>query len=134
MQTSENQNKHYERIGGEAKVRELVQRFYYLMDELPEVHRIRKMHHISLKSAEDKLFMFLSGWLGGPQLFVEKFGHPRLRQRHLPFAIGDEERNQWMMCMTQAVNDVVEDAALRAELLLAFQKVADFMRNQGDAH
>lgn len=134
MQTSENQNKHYERIGGEAKVRELVQRFYYLMDELPEVHRIRKMHHISLKSAEDKLFMFLSGWLGGPQLFVEKFGHPRLRQRHLPFAIGDEERDQWMMCMTQAVNDVVEDEALRVELLLAFQKVADFMRNQGDAH
>ena len=131
MQISENKNSHYQRIGGEAKVRELVQRFYELMDALPEVHRIRKMHHISLKSAEDKLFMFLSGWLGGPQLFVEKFGHPRLRQRHLPFAIGDEERDQWMMCMTQAVNDVVEDEALRVELLLAFQKVADFMRNQG---
>jgi hemoglobin len=130
MQIAENQNDHYQRIGGEAKIRELVQRFYQLMDELPEVHRIRKMHHISLKNSEDKLFMFLTGWMGGPQLYAEKFGHPRLRQRHIPFAIGDDERDQWMMCMTQALNDVVEDEALRKELLAALQKVADFMRNQ----
>jgi hemoglobin len=132
MQIAENQNDHYQRIGGEAKIRELVQRFYQLMDELPEVQRIRKMHHISLKGSEDKLFMFLTGWMGGPQLYAEKFGHPRLRQRHIPFAIGDEERDQWMMCMTQALNDVVEDEALRKELLAALQKVADFMRNQAE--
>ena len=123
---------HYQRIGGEAKVRALVQRFYQLMDELPEAHRIRKMHHISLKNSEDKLFMFLSGWMGGPQLFVEKFGHPRLRQRHIPFAIGEEERDQWMMCMTQAMQEVVEDEALRKELMAALYKVADFMRNQAE--
>lgn len=132
MQATEPQNDHYQRIGGEAKIRELVQRFYQLMDELPEAHRIRKMHHISLKSAEDKLFMFLNGWMGGPQLYVEKFGHPRLRQRHMPFAIGDEERDQWMMCMSQALDDVVEDEALRKDLMGAFQKVADFMRNQAE--
>ncbi|MFH2139592.1 MAG: group II truncated hemoglobin [Pseudomonadota bacterium] len=132
MQATEPQNDHYRRIGGEAKVRQLVQRFYHLMDELPEAHRIRKMHHISLKSAEDKLFMFLSGWMGGPQLYVEKFGHPRLRQRHMPFAVGDTERDQWMMCMTQALDDVVEDEALRKELKDAFRKVADFMRNQAE--
>jgi hemoglobin len=130
MQISNGTRSHYERIGGEQKVRELAQRFYQLMDALPEAHGIRKMHHISLKGAEDKLFMFLSGWMNGPQLFVEKFGHPRLRQRHLPFVIGDAERDQWMLCMTQALHDVVEDEALCAELLLAFQKVADFMRNQ----
>lgn len=130
MQNSEVENNHYQRIGGEAKVRELVQRFYQLMDELPEAHRIRKMHHISLKNSEDKLFMFLSGWMGGPQLFVEKFGHPRLRQRHLPFSIGDEERDQWMMCMTQALDEVVPDEALRNELKASFLKVADFMRNR----
>ncbi len=123
---------HYQRIGGETKVRALVQRFYQLMDELPEAHRIRKMHHISLKNSEDKLFMFLSGWMGGPQLFVEKFGYPRLRQRHIPFAIGDAERDQWMLCMTQAMQDVVEDEALRKELMAAFYKVADFMRNQAE--
>lgn len=130
MQATEQQNDHYRRIGGETKIRELVQRFYQLMDELPEAHRIRKMHHISLKNSEDKLFMFLTGWMGGPQLYVEKHGHPRLRQRHMPFAIGDEERDQWMMCMTQALDEVVEDEALRKELMAAFQKVADFMRNQ----
>ncbi|MEI7843588.1 MAG: group II truncated hemoglobin [Gallionellaceae bacterium] len=121
---------HYERIGGEQKVRELVQRFYHLMDELPEAHGIRKMHHINLKNAEDKLFMFLSGWMDGPQLFIEKFGHPRLRQRHMPFVIGESERDQWMLCMTQALQEVVEDEALRNELIAAFYKVADFMRNQ----
>ncbi len=131
MQTE--QNSHYQRIGGEAKVRQLVHRFYELMDELPEAHRIRKMHHISLKSSEDKLFMFLSGWMGGPQLYVEKFGHPRLRMRHLPFAIGEAERDQWMLCMTQALEEVVEDEALRKELTAAFYKVADFMRNQSES-
>ncbi len=132
MQISNDTRTHYERIGGEQKVRALVQRFYHLMDELPEAHRIRKMHHISLKNSEDKLFMFLSGWMGGPQLFVEKFGHPRLRQRHLPFSIGDAERDQWMLCMTQAMQDVVEDEVLRRELTDALSKVADFMRNQAE--
>lgn len=130
MQTEQSQNNHYQRIGGEAGVRALVKRFYELMDELPEAHRIRKMHHISLKNSEDKLFMFLSGWMGGPQLFVEKFGHPRLRQRHMPFSIGDEERDQWMLCMNQALDETVQDEALRKELKEAFVKVADFMRNR----
>jgi hemoglobin len=89
MQIKQDARSHYERIGGETKVRELVQRFYLLMDELPETHGIRKMHAADLGGAENKLFMFLSGWMGGPQLFVEKFGHPRLRMRHLPFSIGD---------------------------------------------
>lgn len=132
MQISNDKRTHYERIGGEPKVRALVQRFYHLMDELPEAHRIRKMHHISLKNSEDKLFMFLSGWLGGPQLFVEKFGHPRLRQRHLPFSIGDTERDQWLLCMQHALQDVVEDDILRNELTTALTKVADFMRNQAE--
>ncbi len=121
---------HYERIGGEEKVRALVKRFYHLMDELPESYGIRKMHADNLKGAEEKLFMFLSGWMDGPQLFIQKFGHPRLRQRHMPFAIGESERDQWMLCMTQALHDVVEDEALRTELTAAFYKVADFMRNQ----
>jgi len=120
----------YQRIGGEAKVRELVRRFYELMDALPEAYGIRKLHAADLQSANDKLFMFLSGWLGGPQLFVEAFGHPMLRRRHLPFAIGDVERDQWMLCMNQALDEVVEDAALRAALSEAFSKVADHMRNR----
>ena len=130
MQISNDPRSHYERIGGEAKVRELVQRFYHLMDELPETHGIRKLHGADLKSSEDKLFMFLSGWMGGPQLFVQEFGEPFLRRRHFPFAIGESEREQWLLCMDQALNDVVEDEALRRELSMAFAKVADHMRNR----
>jgi hemoglobin len=130
MQISNDTRSHYERIGGEPKVRALVQRFYQLMDATPEVQDLRKMHAESLKGSEEKLFMFLSGWMNGPQLFVEKFGHPKLRQRHMPFAIGDKERDQWMKCMTQALQDVVEDEELRKELLAAIGKVADFMRNK----
>jgi hemoglobin len=132
MQISNDRRSHFERIGGEEKIRALVQRFYHLMDELPETHGIRKMHQADMKGAEDKLYMFLCGWLGGPQLFVEKYGHPRLRQRHITFPIGDAERDQWMLCMNQAVQDVVEDEGLRKELLGAFGKVADFMRNKSE--
>src|SRR5512135_3856456 len=101
------------------------------MDNDPDFYGIRKLHPQDLDGARNKLFMFLTGWTGGPQLFVEKFGHPRLRQRHLPFPIGEAERDQWMMCMTQAMEDVGIDEATRKELMAAFWKTADFMRNQG---
>lgn len=121
---------HYDLIGGEAGVRRLVQRFYALMDSLPEAYDVRKLHPRDLSGAEGKLFMYLSGWLGGPQLYVEKFGHPRLRQRHLPFSIGAAERDQWMLCMRQAMDEQVADAALRAELDKKLADLADFMRNR----
>jgi len=121
---------HYERIGGEAPVRRLVDRFYDLMDELPEAYGIRKLHAADLGNSRTKLFEFLSGWMGGPQLFVEKYGHPMLRRRHLPFPIGDEERDQWLMCMRQALDDTLTDPALADELYAAFVKVADHMRNR----
>ncbi|MDD2722053.1 MAG: group II truncated hemoglobin [Gallionella sp.] len=127
---TEQQNTHYQRIGGADKIRALVSRFYQLMDALPEAYGIRKMHAADLQSANDKLFEFLSGWMGGPQLFVAKYGHPMLRRRHLPFVIGDTERDQWMLCMNQALSEVVDDVALRRELSDAFAKVADHMRNR----
>lgn len=125
-----NDNPHYERLGGEAKIRALVERFYQLMDSLPDSQGIRAMHARDLRASKEKLFMFLSGWLGGPQLYVEKYGHPRLRQRHMPFAIGTSERDQWMMCMRQAMEDVGIEPELRKELEAAFFKTADFMRNK----
>ena len=120
---------HYERIGGAERVRALVQRFYRHMDELPEAHGIRKLHAQDLQGAEDKLFKFLSGWMGGPQLFVQQYGPPMLRKRHLPFPIGESERDQWLLCMRQALDEVVEDTGLRDELNASFAKVADHMRN-----
>ena len=130
MQIQSDSRTFYERIGGEEPLRQLVQRFYRHMDELTETVTIRRMHAPDLKSAEDKLFMFLSGWMGGPSLFIEKFGHPRLRMRHMPFKIGESERDQWMLCMKHALADVVTDKTLSAELYAALYGVADFMRNQ----
>lgn len=120
---------HYERLGGEKAVRELVDRFYDLMDS-GDVLELRKIHAPDLTDARQKLFMFLSGWLGGPSLYIEKYGHPRLRQRHMPFAIGEIERDQWMQCMQQAMSDMSIEDGLKNELYAAFYKTADFMRNQ----
>ncbi len=130
MQISSDTRPLYERLGGETGLRHLVQCFYRHMDTLSEARPIRAMHAPDLSSAQDKLFMFLSGWTGGPQLYMEKFGHPRLRMRHLPFAIDEAARDQWMLCMKKALEEVVDDASLREELMHALYGVADFMRNQ----
>jgi hemoglobin len=119
----------YQIIGGEKVVRKLVDRFYDLMDEKSEVIVIRKMHAKSLRLSREKLFLFLSGWLGGPDLYVQKYGHPRLRARHLPFEIGESERDQWLMCMNQALDDVVE-SPLSNRLKESFANIANHMRNQ----
>ncbi|MCG7877491.1 MAG: group II truncated hemoglobin [Candidatus Thiodiazotropha endolucinida] len=122
----------YERIGGEAAVRELVDRFYNLMDQQQEAKKIRDLHAKSLKISREKLFLFLSGWLGGPDLYVQKYGHPRLRARHLPFSIGIEERDQWIYCMRKALSAMVLDAKLQEELNQSFFRTADFMRNRDE--
>ncbi len=122
----------YEMLGGEEKIRLLTQRFYFHMEHLPQTQEIRKMHPSDISSSEEKLFMFLSGWLGGPQLFQEKYGHPRLRARHLPFKIGKSERDQWMLCMVHAFDDLKIEDPLRSELLHSLLNLADHMRNQAE--
>ena len=121
----------YARLGGEAAVRALVDHFYDLMDLEPEYAQLRAVHGTDLAGARDKLFWFLSGWLGGPSLYIERFGHPRLRARHLPFAIGTVERDQWMACMNQAMVETGIDEDLRLRLVQAFFQTADWMVNQG---
>ncbi len=120
----------YEIVGGDARVRELVDRFYDLMDLEPAYAVIRKMHAPDLSNARDKLYWYLSGWLGGPQLYVDRFGHPMLRARHMPFSIGEAERDAWVACMTQAMNEVAVDDSLREPLTGAMAKLADWMRNR----
>jgi len=120
----------YQLLGGETKLRELVDRFYDLMDELPEYHAVRKLHAADLGDAREKLFMFLSGWLGGPSLYIERYGHPRLRMRHFPFSIGVTERDQWIACMAQAADEVGIGEPLRAGLLRALFETADHLRNR----
>jgi hemoglobin len=120
----------YERAGGDAKVRALVTRFYDLMDAEPDFAGIRALHPSDLAPAREKLHLFLSGWLGGPQLYAEKYGHPMLRARHLHAAIGIPERDQWLACMARAMEDVEIEEGLRRELYNAFFKTADWMRNR----
>lgn len=120
----------YEKIGGEKKLREIVRFFYEVMDSWPEAQGIRQMHQHNLGEAEQKLFEFMSGWLGGPRLFEEKYGHPRLRSRHLPFAIGKSERDQWVLCMVQAFDKAQVEEPLRSDLLHSLLRLADHMRNK----
>ena len=124
----------YDLLGGEPEatnqIREIVEAFYDVMDSDEKAKTIRLMHPEDLTSSREKLFMFLCGWTGGPQLYIERYGHPFLRRRHLPFKIGEEERDQWIYCMTKGLlNLKMEEVKIKA-LLNALYPIADFMRNQ----
>jgi hemoglobin len=120
----------YQNMGGEAAVRALVDRFYDLMDTQPEAWEVRKLHPQDLSGSRDKLFKFLSGWLGGPPLYQQEYGHPMLRRRHLPFPIDTRARDQWMLCMNQALDEQPIDPEMREAVRRAFAGLADHMRNQ----
>ena len=117
-------------IGGEARLRELVDRFYDLMDLEPEFAALRAMHPPTLDGSRDKLFWFLTGWSGGPDHYIERFGHPRLRARHLPFSIASSERDQWLRCMALAMHEIDMPDALQERLMTSFFQTADWMRNR----
>ena len=119
----------YDWIGGETNVKALVERFYDLMDLEPAFQALRQVHGSDLVNARQRLFWFLTGWLGGPQLYTDRFGHPALRARHMPFKIGILERDQWLACMDQAMGETGVPDDLRARLRESFYKTADWMRN-----
>jgi hemoglobin len=124
----------FDLLGGEPEatnqIRAIVEAFYDVMDQDEKAKTIRKIHPEDLTSSREKLFMFLSGWTGGPQLYIERYGHPFLRRRHLPFKIGEEEHDQWIYCMTKGLlNLKMEEEKIKA-LLNALYPIADFMRNQ----
>lgn len=121
----------FERLGGEPGVRALVDRFYDLMDLEPAYKALRALHPSTLDGSRDKLHWFLCGWLGGPDLYQHRFGHPMLRARHLPYAIGIAERDQWLACMSQAMSERAVEPALAQRLAEAFFGTADWMRNKG---
>ncbi len=121
----------FERLGGEPGVRALVDRFYDLMDLEPGYTELRALHPGDLAGSRDKLFWFLCGWLGGPPHYTDRFGHPRLRARHLPYAIGLKERDQWLACMMQAMDEQGVHTDLAQRLAEAFFGTADWMRNKG---
>lgn len=122
----------FEQLGGDAGIRKIVDRFYDLMDTAPEAANVRALHATSLKASRDKLHLFLTGWTGGPPVYVERFGHPRLRMRHFPFAIGARERDEWLWCMDRALAEHDMPDALRDDLRTKLHALADHMRNTPD--
>ncbi|HAW96681.1 MAG TPA: hypothetical protein DCX60_10425 [Phycisphaerales bacterium] len=117
-------------MGGEPSVRQLADRFYDHMEQDDSLKVLRDLHPPDLTESREKFFLFLCGWLGGPQYYVEKHGHPRLRMRHAPFPIGENERDQWLACMAAAMDECGLDAEVRTFLDARFAHVADFMRNR----
>ena len=122
----------YEQLGGEASLKAITAEFYALMDNSPKYKALRAVHGTDLGRAQERLFWFLSGWLGGPALYIEKIGHPMLRPRHLPYPIGEIERDQWVSCMYEAMMRQGIDEQTRDSLAPHFYKTADWMRNKED--
>ena len=122
----------FDALGGEPVITALVDRFYDLMDIEPAYAELRAAHGSTLDNARQRLIWFLCGWLGGPQHYTERFGHPRLRQRHMPFSIGIVERDQWLACMDQAMQETGLTPTWRERLNVSFFQTADWMRNRSN--
>ena len=120
----------FEQIGGAPTIERLVDVFYERMDSRPEATVIRAMHAPDLSATRDILRRYLGEWLGGPKLYSSQKGHPRLRQRHMPFKIAEAERDAWLLCMTDALEQTIPDAEIRKGIYAALAKLADWMRNQ----
>jgi hemoglobin len=124
----------FEWLGGAEKgaetIRNLVETFYDTMDTDPKSAGLRAIHQPDLTEAREKLFMFLMGWTGGPQLYIERYGHPRLRARHMPFPIDESARDQWMYCMIKAMHTLQFEESLMKHIANQLYGVADFMRNR----
>jgi hemoglobin len=125
-------NSAYQAIGGEPVVRRLAERFYDIMESAPEAKELLALHPQPLHRIRQRFYEFLTGWLGGPSLYEDKYGHPRLRARHLPFKIDSRMRDQWMFCMSRAIDQEIGSPLLRQQLYRAFASLADHMRNQAE--
>jgi hemoglobin len=121
----------YEEIGGAEAVDRLAGAFYDVIEEESPV--LRTMLPTSTKNTRKKFAMYLSGWLGGPPLYEEKWGHPRLRMRHIPFPIGTSEADEWMRCMRMGMDRADVGEPLRTFLDDRFAQLALHMRNKGDS-
>jgi hemoglobin len=122
----------YNLMGGETGIRALVDRFYDLIESAPQAATIRKLHPKNMKQSREKFFMFLTGWSGGPALYIEKYGHPALRRRHAPFSIGEVERDEWKWCMHKALDESGFDPRVVDYLKNHFTEATDFLRNRAE--
>ncbi|MFT5788422.1 MAG: hemoglobin [Shewanella sp.] len=124
------QSNAYDRIGGEKTIRAIAHQFYLQMQSKQETKQLLSIHRAPMGESEQKLFEFLSGWLGGPQLYQQKHGHPALRARHMPFKVDENMRDQWLVCMKTAIEIEIEDKQHQQAIYSAISTLADHMRNQ----
>lgn len=120
----------YEAIGGDATVKALTRRFYELMDTLPEAAHCRAIHPADLSGSEAKFYDYLTGYLGGPPVYIEKHGHPMLRRRHFVAPIGPAERDEWLLCFRRAMDETIENVKLREIIWAPVERLAFHMQNQ----
>ncbi len=122
----------YIQLGREAGVKLLAERFYGFMDTLPEASTIRAMHAGDLAPMTEKLAVFLTGWMGGPERYRERFGRVIIPAAHEPFEIGAAERDSWLLCMRRALESVEADEELTELLMSSFWQMADMCRTRSD--
>jgi hemoglobin len=120
----------YAMMGGAATVRQVVNRFYDIMDSDPEAARVRAMHANDLSEMRERLFEFLSGWLGGPPLYFQRPDRKCIVSAHRPFAIGERERDEWMMCIRRAMEDCGVPAEVRTLLDKPLLRMCEAFRNR----
>lgn len=122
----------YQAIGGDDTVRALAKRFYELMDSMPEAARCRAIHPSDLSNSESKFYDYLTGYLGGPPVYIEKYGHPMLRRRHFVAPIGPAERDEWLLCFRLAMEETIANPKLRDIIWKPVEQLARHMQNQED--
>lgn len=115
---------------GEAGIRELCNTFYDIMDTLPDAAAVRAMHARDLSPMKEKLAEYLIGWMGGPPLYAEKYGTVCMTEPHEPYHIGPEERDQWLLCMQRALEEVGAGEEVVEMLRLPLFRIADAVRNR----
>jgi hemoglobin len=120
----------YDLIGGADVLRRVVDRFYQIMDSDPAAATIRAMHAEDLAPVSERLFEFLSGWLGGPSLYVQRTGSVCITEPHQPFAIGEAERDVWLLCMRRALVEEGISEEVRQMLDQPLFMIADTVRNR----
>ncbi len=117
-------------ILGQQGVRALAETFYDVMDELPEAAELRALHAENLSEITSKLAAYLTGWLGGPPVYLAMTGTVCLTDPHAPYAIGPKLRDQWLLCMDTALERTGASEALKAMLKEPLFRIADTVRNQ----
>ncbi|MDO6619116.1 MULTISPECIES: group II truncated hemoglobin [unclassified Shewanella] len=125
-----NQSNAYDLIGGEKTIRLIAQNFYQQMQSREDTQPLLAIHRAPIKDSQQKLFEFLSGWLGGPQLYQQKYGHPALRARHMPFDIDQTMVDQWLTCMEQAIAEAIKKPEHQQVIFQAISQLANNMRNK----